>query len=165
MGQDRTALVRQHRRIGRLRERGIQRATVEVHDANRWVLDALRPLLRDPEKGHDLRDALRGLIRPPAPPPLSYVIETLRSLQQELERMGVEHVAVFGSVARGEAKDGSDIDVLVSFQPEQRGRMLALVKIGHELEAALGTFVDVVDRAGLKPGQHDGILREAVNVF
>jgi len=79
--------------------------------------------------------------------------------------MGVEHVAVFGSVARGEAKDGSDIDVLVSFQPEQRGRMLALVKIGHELEAALGTFVDVVDRAGLKPGQHDGILREAVNVF
>ena len=44
---------------------------------------------------------------------LQYVLETLRSHESDLRRLGVSHAAVFGSVARGEAGAESDIDVLV----------------------------------------------------
>ncbi|MGC2639527.1 MAG: nucleotidyltransferase domain-containing protein [Acidobacteriaceae bacterium] len=44
---------------------------------------------------------------------LESVLHTLRTHEGELRRHGVAHAAVFGSVARGEATDASDVDVLV----------------------------------------------------
>jgi predicted nucleotidyltransferase len=44
---------------------------------------------------------------------LSDVLQILRTHESELRRRGVSHAAVFGSVARGEAGVGSDIDVMV----------------------------------------------------
>lgn len=44
---------------------------------------------------------------------LQNVLDTLRSHESDLRRLGVSHAAVFGSVARGEAGAESDIDVLV----------------------------------------------------
>ena len=44
---------------------------------------------------------------------LQYVLDTLRAHEAELRRLGVAHAAVFGSVARGEQRAESDIDVLV----------------------------------------------------
>jgi uncharacterized protein len=52
----------------------------------------------------------------PAPAPLPEVLATLR--QPELRRRGVRRAAVFGSVARGEAREGSDVDVLVEIDPD-----------------------------------------------
>ena len=51
---------------------------------------------------------------------LDDVLQTLRDHEYELKRMGASHAAVFGSVARGEAKPSSDIDVLVDLDPERR---------------------------------------------
>ena len=45
---------------------------------------------------------------------LKSVLETLRAHETELRGLGVAHAAVFGSVARGEERAESDIDVLVS---------------------------------------------------
>jgi predicted nucleotidyltransferase len=50
---------------------------------------------------------------------LNDVLETLRTHESELRRLGVSHAAVFGSVARSEAREDSDIDVLVELDPDQ----------------------------------------------
>jgi predicted nucleotidyltransferase len=50
---------------------------------------------------------------------LNTVLDTLRTHQSELRRLGVAHAAVFGSVARGEAGTDSDIDVLVDLDQDR----------------------------------------------
>ena len=46
------------------------------------------------------------------------VIATLRAHERELRRRGVLHAALFGSVARNEAKPASDIDILIELEPD-----------------------------------------------
>lgn len=60
------------------------------------------------------------------------VIETLRAHQDELRAAGVVRLSVFGSVARGEASQQSDVDLMADFD---RSKRLTLVKIGS-LQAA-----------------------------
>lgn len=72
---------------------------------------------------------------------------------------GADHVRVFGSVARGEERPGSDIDLLVRFEP---GRSLFdLMGLEEELGDLLGVHVDVVSEGGLKP-RDDRIRSESV---
>jgi predicted nucleotidyltransferase len=75
-------------------------------------------------------------------------------------RYGIRRVRLFGSVARGEAKASSDLDVLVDFEP---GRSL-LDQVGFEQDLAelLGCRVDVVAEGGISPYLEPAILREAV---
>ena len=70
-------------------------------------------------------------------------------------------VSVFGSVARGEDRPGSDIDFLVEFEPG--ASLLDLMAIQDDLEALLGCTVDVVSAGGLKD-RDEHIRREAVLV-
>lgn len=75
-------------------------------------------------------------------------------------RYGMRRVRIFGSEARGEAREGSDLDLLVEVEP---GRSyLDLVGFWQELEESLGRPVDVVSDAGLSPHLRDRILAEAV---
>jgi predicted nucleotidyltransferase len=50
---------------------------------------------------------------------LQYVLDTLRAHETDLRQLGVAHAAVFGSVARGDAGAGSDIDVLVDLDEDK----------------------------------------------
>lgn len=68
-------------------------------------------------------------------------------------------VAVFGSVARGEESETSDIDFLVEF--EAGSSLFDLLHLSEELEVLLGVPVDVVSAGGLKD-RDDHIRREAV---
>jgi predicted nucleotidyltransferase len=73
---------------------------------------------------------------------------------------GARNVRAFGSVPRGEAKDGSDLDLLVDMA---KGRSLFdLVALTDELEDALGVDVDVLTEGSLSPYLRDRILAEAV---
>ena len=75
-------------------------------------------------------------------------------------RHGARNVRVFGSVARGEADASSDLDLLVDLEP---GR--SLIDLGAllaDLQAELGTPVDVVTEAGLRPALRERVLRDAV---
>ena len=75
-------------------------------------------------------------------------------------RHGARNVRVFGSVARGDADESSDIDLLVELEP---GRSLfdhAALLV--ELRELLGRPVDVVTESGLRPRIRDRVLREAV---
>jgi predicted nucleotidyltransferase len=69
-------------------------------------------------------------------------------------------VRVFGSVARGEADNESDLDLLVEMAPG-RG-LLDRASLWLELQQLLGCKVDVVSDRGIKPRIQERVLREAV---
>lgn len=75
------------------------------------------------------------------------------------ERHGVREVRVFGSMARGDADDASDVDLLVSLPPERTG--LALGGLLMDVQDLLRRRVDVVTEASLHPAFRDRVLREA----
>jgi uncharacterized protein len=77
-------------------------------------------------------------------------------------RFGVRDLAVFGSVARGEASETSDLDVLVDFVGQ--ATFDGYMGLKFFLEDNLGVKVDLVTRAALKPRLRDRIEAEARRV-
>jgi predicted nucleotidyltransferase len=77
-------------------------------------------------------------------------------------KYGASNVRVFGSVARGEADEASDIDFLVEMEAGRS--LLDLGGLQAELEAILGRRVDVVTEKGLKARIRSRVLGEAVPV-
>jgi len=91
-------------------------------------------------------------------------IELLRSRREEILRIakkyGARNIRLFGSVARGEADESSDVDFLVEMDP---GRSLFdMGGLLMELQKLLGRKVDVVTERGLKKRIRDRVIREAV---
>lgn len=70
-------------------------------------------------------------------------------------------VRLFGSVARGEDRPGSDVDLLVDFDAESS--LFDVIRLTRELEELLGLPVDVVSAGGLKD-RDTRILAEAVDL-
>jgi len=70
----------------------------------------------------------------------------------------VSMLGVFGSIARGEDTDQSDVDLLVRFS--KRKSLLAHVRLERQLSAALGREVDLLTEAALSPYLRDGILQD-----
>jgi predicted nucleotidyltransferase len=70
----------------------------------------------------------------------------------------VRKVSLFGSVARGEASDQSDIDLLVEFS--KRKSLLALVALERQLSTALGRKVDLLTEAAISPYLRDQIKQD-----
>jgi len=77
-------------------------------------------------------------------------------------KYGARDIRVFGSAARGEADDRSDIDFLVNMEPGRS--LLDLGGLLMDLRALLGCEVDVVTERGLKKRIRDRVLREAVQL-
>lgn len=75
-------------------------------------------------------------------------------------RHGLTNVRVFGSVARGEENEGSDVDLLVDVEPGVG--MIGLGRAKQELDLLVGAEVDLVPASDLKPGVVDMALAEAV---
>jgi hypothetical protein len=73
---------------------------------------------------------------------------------------GARNVRVFGSVARGEADQRSDVDFLVDLEPGRS--LLDLGGLNLDLERLLNAKVDVVSSRGLRERVRDKVLREAV---
>ncbi len=91
------------------------------------------------------------------------ILECLRAqLPQLRQRYGVESVALFGSLARGEARAGSDVDLLVRFR-EPPG-LLGFVALRDELTAMLGRRVDLATPQSLPPSLVARVAREAIAV-
>lgn len=67
-------------------------------------------------------------------------------------------LAVFGSMARGEATDRSDIDLLVRFS--RRKSLLELVQVERTVSTALGRNVDLLTEAAISPYLRDRVRRE-----
>ncbi len=83
-------------------------------------------------------------------------------LEPVLRAHGVVRASVFGSLARGEADQASDVDLLVVF--EDGRSLLDLSALRLDLIEALGREVDVITPGGLHPKLKDRILDEQVRI-
>jgi predicted nucleotidyltransferase len=93
------------------------------------------------------------------------IIATLRRHEAELHRQGVAHAALFGSIARGEARTDSDIDILIDLDPSARLSVFDYVGVKEYIAGLFERPVDVVNRAGLKPHLRPAVLTEVVHAF
>ncbi len=90
------------------------------------------------------------------------IIRKIRSHQAEIKALGVRRLAIFGSVARGESGEDSDIDVLVGFDgPTKFDKYFDLKFL---LEDILGRNVDLVTEKALRPELASEVNRESLNV-
>ncbi len=78
-------------------------------------------------------------------------------------RNDVSMAGIFGSMARGEAKKKSDIDLIVRFS--KRKSLLAVVRLERELTEALGRKVDLLTEAAIGPYMRERILKEMQVVY
>ncbi|MFA5951368.1 MAG: nucleotidyltransferase family protein [Hyphomicrobium sp.] len=89
------------------------------------------------------------------------VLNRLREMKPALARdESVRAIAIFGSVARDEARDNSDIDIIVEF--ENTPDMFKFVALQDRLSDALGAKVDLFTARGLHPLLRDKILAETI---
>ena len=90
-------------------------------------------------------------------------LDILAAHRQELrERFGVKSLRLFGSVARDEASEQSDVDVVVDF--DETPSLFGFLRLQGYLQGLLGTKVDLVTETGLKERARLFVERDAVNV-
>ena len=92
-------------------------------------------------------------------------VEALRLLEahrNDLRRFGVKSLRLFGSVARDEAAEDSDVDILVSF--ERPPGFSGFMKLRIFLEDLLGAKVDLITENGLKDRVRPSVERDAIRV-
>jgi len=89
--------------------------------------------------------------------------EVKRKIVPILSRYGVKRAAVFGSVARGEARSDSDVDLLVELY-EPLG-LFRFAQLNYTLEDALNKKVDLVKNTAIKSSFKPNILREAIYIY
>ena len=92
-------------------------------------------------------------------------ITILRLHADALRARGVRHAALFGSVARGESRSDSDIDILVEFDPSARVTIFDYVGLKTYIATLFERPVDVIDREALKPHLRRPTVQDAVYAF
>ncbi|CAA7613934.1 DNA polymerase beta domain protein region [Magnetospirillum sp. SS-4] len=92
-------------------------------------------------------------------------MQRLKATEAELRSRGVAHLSVFGSVARGEARDDSDIDIAVEIEA---GRSFSLIRMEDTrllLEDVLGRPVDLGEIESFRPAVRAAFEHDQVRVF
>ncbi len=93
-------------------------------------------------------------------------IAVLLQHRDELKSRGVRHAALFGSVARGEARPDSDLDILIDLDPGAKIDIFDYVGIRQYIADLFAPeTADVVDRASLKPHVRPSAENDAIHVF
>jgi uncharacterized protein len=93
------------------------------------------------------------------------VLRILRRHEAELRALGVVHLSLFGSIARGEAGPESDVDVLIDIPPGRKFSLFDLGELRVTLCELLGRDADAVIRDDLRPEFRGRIARDLVAVF
>ncbi len=96
---------------------------------------------------------------------LDSVLHRLRATEAELRRRGVRHLAVFGSVARGDDRPDSDVDLAVEIEPGKPFSLIRMEDTRLLLEEALGRRVDLGEVDSFRPPVRAAFDRERVPVF
>lgn len=93
------------------------------------------------------------------------VIAVLVAHRADLQARGVRHAALFGSVARGEARPDSDLDILVELDPDARIDAFEYAGLKMFIEGLFSAPVDVVNRQALKSHLRPFVATDAVYAF
>lgn len=93
---------------------------------------------------------------------INEILDKLRQRKPELlSRYGVKGLAIFGSYARGEQGENSDLDIVVDVDPSIG---LKFVDLAEEIESLLGIQTDIVSRRAIKPRNWEAIKKELIDV-
>jgi predicted nucleotidyltransferase len=95
----------------------------------------------------------------------SEALKTLRCSEQALRGRGVKHAALFGSVARGDNRSDSDIDIMIEIDPGARITVFDYVGLKEYIAALFDEPVDVVNRESLKPCVRPAATAGAIYAF
>jgi uncharacterized protein len=87
----------------------------------------------------------------------------LNSRKKTLLKLGAQTLSLFGSVARDEAKERSDVDILIEF--DSKKGLFGFINLKNYLETLLSCEVDLVTKNALHPALKKKILHEAKHVF
>jgi uncharacterized protein len=93
------------------------------------------------------------------------VIEALRAHEPELRVAGIVHLSVFGSVARNEASETSDVDLMAEFDTTRRLTLLDMVGLENRLSDILNINVDLTPAKTMKARVRERAEREAIIAF
>jgi uncharacterized protein len=93
------------------------------------------------------------------------IIARLREREADLRAHGVTHAALFGSVARGEQRPDSDIDILVDLDPAVVATMFDYAGLKDYVASLFQGSVDVIDREALKPRLRPRAAADAIYAF
>jgi uncharacterized protein len=91
-------------------------------------------------------------------------INRLLQHQADLKRLGVEHLYLFGSTARGEAGDDSDVDLFFDHEKGKLG-LFELMDVKERAAGILGRSADIMTRDSLHPRLRKRIEETAVLIF
>lgn len=82
-----------------------------------------------------------------------------------LKKAGIRRAGLFGSAARGDVRETSDIDILIEPNAGMTFSLFDLVHIKNSLEDAFGRKVDVIDYRSIKPLLRDSILEDEIAIL
>ena len=93
------------------------------------------------------------------------IVARVRSLRPALAESGVTHVAMYGSRARGDNREDSDLDLLVDVEGGRTFSLLDLIGIEHAIADEIGLAVAVTMRRSLSPDFRTAIAADTVEIF
>lgn len=91
-------------------------------------------------------------------------ISRLQQHEADLKKLGVEHLYLFGSTARGEARDDSDVDLFFDYEKGRLG-LFELMDVKEYAAGILGRKTDIMTRDSLHKTLRQKIETSAVRVF
>lgn len=92
------------------------------------------------------------------------VITRLKAHEAQLRRLGVRHLYIFGSTARGTAHDDSDVDLFLDYEKGRFG-LFELMEVKEAASKILGRDADVLTRDSIHTVLRQGIEADALPVF
>jgi predicted nucleotidyltransferase len=93
------------------------------------------------------------------------VLRLLRSHRSNLEKVGIRHADIFGSVARGDERPDSDVDILVDLDPAVVDDLLKYSRVQRTLQDVIGMPVDIAERGRLREDMAEEIESDCINAF
>ena len=99
------------------------------------------------------------------PTHLVAIVAELKAHASEIRKQGVTSLALFGSRARGDERDDSDLDVLIGYDSERPFTLYDLVRVERLLKHLTGLGVHVATRDAFRPHRLHRVLIDAVDVF
>ena len=112
-----------------------------------------------------MNDIAEGKADSKSQPKALRILRILRAHREDLEKIGVRHADIFGSVARGEERTDSDVDILVDLDPAVVRDLFAYSRVQRTLQDLIGLPVDIAQRGRLRDEMKADVAKDGINAF